>query len=149
MLGNIVVHHTDDYVKYVASYYVPMEGASSMLRVAQETESSLTSAYLGRSLDLTDAERSYVLQDHGKQPDGVTGRPCMWVHHRLPDGDIIVVRKKPQPNKSVSDDKSEGKAAYDDDDAAAAALCGGAAGGTKREEGKGATGNVNIIEDPF
>ena len=166
LLGNLIIHHTDDYVKHVADHYVPMEGASSMLRVAQETDGAMNAKYLRRALGLTDAERAHVVRQKAEGGGGAGGgggggaicaSPTIWVHHRLPDDDIVMVRDKPLPNPPDADDEGkEGKAAHDDDDGGElggrfvdVGDDGGAGGGGGGSGGGGGGGDDIDFDHPF
>jgi DNA polymerase III delta prime subunit len=102
LLGNIVIRCSDDYLKHIGDSYNPMEGASSMIKAAQETEGNLLSGWMRKTLPLDEAEYKLLVADCAPAKD--SEKPVIWLHHRLPADDVVMQRRKPVRNPGATEE---------------------------------------------
>ena len=139
LLGNLVVRCSDDYLKHVSDAYKPMEGASSMIKAADETEGKMLSDWMRKTLPLEEAERQLAISNEA--PAKESQRPVIWLHHRLPSDDVVILRRKPARNGGAAEEdaalEAEGKA---DDGAGFLGMAAGGGGGGGGGGGAGGGG---------
>jgi hypothetical protein len=111
LYGNLQLIHTDEFLNYAASQYVPMEGASSISRVVEQVDGDFTDRLSENRFQLSDAEWKAIKSDKPR-PTGVS-EPTFWVHYDENDAIIKLLQSEPEsrPTKrrrdsSYSPDKS-------------------------------------------
>ena len=86
LYGNLQLIHTDEFLDYAASQYVPMEGASSISRVVEQVDGDFTDRLSDNRFQLSDAEWKAIKSDKPR-PTGVS-EPKFWVHYDKNDAII-------------------------------------------------------------
>ena len=94
LYGNLQLIHTDEFLKYAASQYVPMEGASSISRVVEQVEGDFTDRLSENRFELSPAELNAIRSDKPR-PTGVS-EPKFWVHYDKNDAIIKLLQSEPE-----------------------------------------------------
>ena len=99
-VGNLHVQHTDEYCEYAAASYDPMEGASSMIRVARDSDGEFVNKLFDGKFDLSDVATRRIRSSATPIREGAAGycpEPQFWVHHDATSDSVSWSRCRPTP----------------------------------------------------
>jgi hypothetical protein len=103
LYGNLQLIHTDEFLNYAASQYVPMEGASSISRVVEQVDGDFTDRLSENRFQLSEAEWKAIKSDKPR-PTGVS-EPKFWIHYDEKEAIIKILQTEAEsrPAKRIRD----------------------------------------------
>ena len=91
-LGNLRLQSTKAFVSYTADSYDPMQGASSMLAVAQQIDGKFQMMFVRDKLGLTPEQETRITDP---KPSSAPDEPIFWVHYDQKTSEISITQSMP------------------------------------------------------